>query len=688
MQGTKPIEGFCKSISTYKMESAPKKPRMQHCARNDMVTSSKTTSEGGASMDRGGSKSGDSPTTYSTTIEARLKALRLEMEALGVSSYLVGSEDAHQSEYVSDHDKRREWVSGFTGSAGTALVTKTKALLWTDGRYFLQARQQLSSSWSLMRIGEPKVPSLEDWVAQGGVEDYCVGVDPWLIGTDASRTLGNKLEAVGGMLVPIYGNLVDKVWIDQPMEPCCPVKMHPLELAGVSVPEKLASIRKLVCEEGASSLVIMALDEIAWLFNIRGNDVSFNPVAIASALLTQDRAFLFINEAKLQKETKQHLSDEHVTIRPYSALLDEIRALKMSSSKPPSQGDPVPQGRVLIDPHVCLAVRLTIPDGMALECPSPVALAKAIKNPCELEGLRNAHLRDGVALTSFLAWLERAVGLGEEGGGDGVGWPITECTAAEKLEEFRKTQAGYVCPSFETISGYGPNGSIIHYCAPKETARAIGTDNLFLLDSGAQYKDGTTDVTRTLHFGTPTAHHRRCFTLVLKGHIALARAVFPENTMGSKLDVLARTALWEVGLDYQHGTGHGVGAFLNVHEGPHGIHYYTRPNEQGIQIGMTTSNEPGYYEDGEFGLRIESVCICVEKKTDFTFAGRRRCTFETITWAPIQNKLIDVSMLTEVEREWLDNYHAKVRSNLLPLMCHNQLAQEYLLRETEPLVCN
>ncbi|CAM9717427.1 unnamed protein product, partial [Hapterophycus canaliculatus] len=252
-----------------------------------------------------------------------------------------------------------------------------------------------------------------------------------------------------------------------------------------------------------------------------------------------------------------------------------------------------------------------------------------------------------------------------------------------------KEQTGYVSLSFETISGYGPNGAVIHYAAQEETARSLGTDSLFLLDSGAQYTDGTTDVTRTVHFGTPTQHQRRCFTLVLKGHIALARAVFPEDTMGSKLDVLARLALWEAGLDYRHGTGHGVGAFLNVHEGPHGIHCRIRPNEQGIKIGMTTSNEPGYYEDGEFGLRIENVCICVEKKTPHNFAGKRSCTFETITMAPIQTKLIDASLLTVPEREWLDDYHATVLKTLGPLLKDtDEEAYAYLVRETRPLEIN
>ncbi|CAM9181008.1 unnamed protein product [Ectocarpus sp. 6 AP-2014] len=697
--------------------------------------------------------------------QEKLSLLRAAMQARGVSAYLVETQDAHQSEYVADHDKRREWLTGFTGSAGTALVTHTKALMWTDGRYFLQASQQLSADWMLMRLGEKDVPTLEQWLEQEaatvrdarvsaaaatttaaaeekekeedpavpgskatavsvavapaaadgaggekggvGVGGFRVGVDPWLLSAGMARTLTSKLAASGGSLVPISGNLVDEIWTDQPPVPRRPVRVHPLKFAGVGVPEKIAAVRKLVVKERASSLVVMAMDEVAWLFNIRGSDILYNPVAFAASLLTQEDAFLFIDTVKLGEGVEQHLMEAGVTIKPYDALLPELRTLKPKPSPAAAGTAPAPllpidsnngasasggsscdssgTGRVLMPSSLNLAVREAVPASLVLEKASPIALAKALKNDQELQGLREAHVRDGVALTAFLSWLERAMEAGEAGSGGGVGWPLTECTVAEKLDCFRKEQAGYVSLSFETISGYGPNGAVIHYAAKKETARDLGTDSLFLLDSGAQYTDGTTDVTRTVHFGSPTEHQRRCFTLVLKGHIALARAVFPEDTMGSKLDVLARLALWEAGLDYRHGTGHGVGAFLNVHEGPHGIHCRIRPNEQGIKIGMTTSNEPGYYEDGAFGLRIENVCICVEKKTQHNFAGKRSCTFETITMAPIQTKLIDVSMLTTQEREWLDDYHATVLATLGPLLKDNAEAFAYLVRETRPL---
>eukprot|EP00752_Nemacystus_decipiens_P016215 g14500.t1 len=691
----------------------------------------------------------------STPASSPLQLLREVMRERGLSAYLVETQDAHQSEYVADHDKRREWLTGFTGSAGTALVTSSKALMWTDGRYFLQANQQLSADWTLMRLGEQGVLSLEQWLEQeaaavrdaeaaseakegkgaagqalqqsdpvaaegglpnatsagegiegggAGTRGFRVGVDPWLLSTGTARSLTSKLTKNGGCLVPISGNLVDAIWTDQPPVPQRPVRIHPVRFAGVAVPEKLAAVRKLVVKERASSLVVMAMDEVAWLFNIRGSDILFNPVAIAAAFLTQEEAFLFIDAAKLGEDVRQHLKEAGVTVKPYEALLPELRSLKPeplapsapSSSPTPSAAPLVSsdssggrddgKGRVLLASSLNLAVMEAVPASLVLEGASPIALAKALKNDQELQGLREAHVRDGVALTAFLSWLERAMDAGEAGGGGGIGWPLTEFTVAEKLDRFRKEQAGYVSLSFETISGYGPNGAVIHYAAQKETARVLGTDSLFLLDSGAQYTDGTTDVTRTVHFGTPTEHQRRCFTLVLKGHIALARAVFPEDTMGSKLDVLARLALWEAGLDYRHGTGHGVGAFLNVHEGPHGIHCRIRPNEQGIKVGMTTSNEPGYYEDGEFGLRIENICICVEKETRHNFAGKRSCTFETITMAPIQTKLIDATLLTAEERGWLDDYHATVLATLGPLLKDSDRdAYAYLVRETRPL---
>eukprot|EP00752_Nemacystus_decipiens_P008249 g7376.t1 len=680
-----------------------------------------------------------------------LHLVRKVMRERGLSAYLVGTQDAHQNGYnIAEHDKRREWLTGFTGFAGTALVTSSKALLWTDGRYFRQASQQLSADWTLMYLGEQGVLSLEQWLeheaaavregeaaakagkeaaelghpssstavrgglpittsAHGGMggngvgtSGFRVGVDPRLMSTETARSLTSKLAKNGGCLVDISGNLVDAVWTDQPPVPQRPVRVHPVKFAGVAVPEKLAAVRKLVVEEGASSLVVMATDEVAWLFNIRGGDILFNAVAIAAAFLTQEDAFLFIDAVKLDEDVRQHLTEAGVTVKPYEALLPELRSLKPEPLTP--SGSPTPsaaqlvssdggssgrcggKGRVLMASSLSLAVMEAVPASLVLEGASPIALAKAVKNDQELQGLREAHVRDGVALTAFLSWLERAMDAGEAGGGGGIGWPLTEFTVAEKLDRFRKEQAGYVSRSFETVSGYGPNGALYHYAAQKETARTLGTDSLFLLDSGAQYTDGTTDVTRTVHFGTPTQHQRRCFTLVLKGHIALARAVFPEDTMGSKLDVLARLALWEAGLDYRHGTGHGVGAFLNVSEGPHRIHSRITPNEQGIKVGMTTSNEPGYYEDGEFGVRTESVCICVEKKTRHNFAGKRSCAFETITMAPIQAKLIDATLLTVDERKWLDDYHATVRATLGPLLKDSDRdAYAYLVRETRPL---
>jgi len=500
--------------------------------------------------------------------DAKLALLRARLVEAGLDALVVGSGDAHSSEYVAERDTRRAFISEFTGSAGTALITRDKALCWTDGRYFLQASLELSPAWTLMRSGDPGVPELNDWLLANMPDNSVVGVDGFLMTESQAGGICNVLKAKGISLKPTEDpNPVDYVWNTlgkQPAPPCAAVTVNSVH-AGQSHTDKIAVVQKKLratttaAGQSPTCFVVSMLDEIVWLFNIRGADVSYNPVVMAYAVVTLTEAHLFVDETKISEAVRQHLGPD-VVLHPYDAIEEFLRTTAAT-----------PGSIVGVDPlqlnwRLCRAVGTSIH-----RMTSPLTLAKAIKNDRELDGIRSAHIRDGAALTAFLHWLETTV--------KAAPLSITEYDVAVKIEEFRKKAGQHVSPSFDTIAGYGSNGAIIHYKPEAKTAAAIGVESLFLLDSGAQYLDGTTDVTRTLHFGTPTQRMIDCYTMVLKGHIALARAIFPETTLGSRLDSLARTALWAAGLDYNHGTGHGVGAFLNVHEGPHGIGFRKRDNE-------------------------------------------------------------------------------------------------------------
>lgn len=615
--------------------------------------------------------------------DSRLQRVRSVLAASGLDAFLVGSGDAHQSEYVSECQMRRAYVSGFTGSAGTALILKDKALLWTDGRYFLQASTELSEDWTLMKSGEPGVLEINDWIAANMSSGQIFGVDAFLISASQAKAMEKVLSAKNIKLMPTEGNPIDEVWIKEGTKPASPrgmLRIHDIGLSGKSHVTKIADLQSKLATLKVNAIVVSMLDEIMWLFNIRGSDVSYNPVAICYAVVTADKAHLFIDKEKVASEVIDHLG-ETVAIHPYESIEEFIKTLKEND------------GRIACDPmqlnwrlYRAIASDSTNTGSSASSSPSihemvsPLTLAKSIKNESELQGIREAHIRDGVALTAFLCWLENHV----RNNTDAV--PFTEYDVAVKIEEFRSKMQHHVGPSFTTIAGYGTNGAIIHYKPEKETAAPLGKDSLFLLDSGAQYLDGTTDVTRTLHFGTPTQRMIDCFTMVLKGHITLARVVFPEATTGSSIDCLARVPLWSSGLDFNHGTGHGVGAFLNVHEGPQGISFRKRENEVGFYAGMTTSNEPGYYEEGAFGIRIENVCITVEANTPNHFRGKKFCCFETVTLCPIKSTLINKSLLDPADIQWFNDYHKRVRDTLLPHMTtHFPEAVDYLLKETEPI---
>ncbi|KAJ3158864.1 hypothetical protein HDU86_002552 [Geranomyces michiganensis] len=602
---------------------------------------------------------------------SRLARLREIMKQHDVHAYIVPSEDAHQSEYIADVDGRRAYISGFTGSSGLAVVTLDKAALWTDGRYYLQASQQLDSNWTLMKVGLPKVPSKEDWLIEVLPKNSKVGLDPKLITISAARLLVDSFKKEGHTLKPITENLIDAVWgAEQPKRPVHKVVVHPDSYAGKSSAEKIAAVREEIeKKKNVWGFAVTALDEIAWLFNLRGSDIDYNPVFFSYALITKNEAVLYIDDSKLTDDVRQHLA-KGVTVSPYDQIFADLKSKGAAAGK---------DGKLWLDGRCSLALQNALGgEDLVTEARSPVQTAKAIKTEAELEGFRQSHIRDAAALCEFFAWLEKELMENKA--------TLSEVQAADKLEGFRRKQKDFVGLSFDTISSTGPNGAIIHYKPEEATCATIATDALYLCDSGAQYRDGTTDVTRTISLnGKPSAHERDAFTRVLKGHIQIDMAVFPRGTTGYLLDVLARTPLWAAGLDFRHGTGHGVGAFLNVHEGPHGIGTRIAYNDTPLEAGMTVTNEPGYYEDGKFGIRIENVLLVREVKTAHNFGDRGYLGFEHVTLFPMQAALIDVALLTPEERKWLNDYHAETWEKVSPLLEEGSDAKKWLKANTKKI---
>ncbi|CAN1232890.1 Aminopeptidase P2 [Linum perenne] len=612
--------------------------------------------------------------------DEKLKSLRGLFAGVGIDAYVIPSQDAHQSEFIAECYMRRGYVSGFTGSAGTAVVTKDKAALWTDGRYFLQAENQLSSSWMLMRAGNNGVPTPSEWLNDVLAPRAKVGIDPteqFLFSFDAAEELKGNIAMKDHKLVYLYDvNLVDEIWKEsRPEPPKEPIRVHELKYAGVDVGSKLSWLRTELIDAGSSAIVVSMLDEIAWLLNLRGGDVPHSPVMYAYLVVTMDNAKLFVDSSKVTPDVSSHLKNAGVQLRPYESILSEIESLALQGTE--LWLDPSSVNAAIVNSYrsACnheVKNRSLGPSGVFRA--SPVSLAKAVKNPSELEGMRNAHLRDAAALAQFWAWLEDEIQKGAK---------LTEVDVADKLLEFRKLQDGFIDTSFDTISGSGPNGAIIHYRAEPGSCSNVDSKNLFLLDSGAQYIDGTTDVTRTVHFGEPTSHEKECFTRVLQGHIALDQAVFPGNTIGFVLDAFARSFLWKIGLDYRHGTGHGVGAALNVHEGPQSISF-RYGNTTPLQKGMIVSNEPGYYEDHAFGIRIENLLHVKDANTPYRFGGIGYLDFEKLTFVPIQSKMVEVSLLSDAEIDWLNDYHSQVWDKVSPLV--EGSARQWLWDNTRQLV--
>jgi Xaa-Pro aminopeptidase len=594
------------------------------------------------------------------TSREKLTHIREEMASRGLHIYLVPSTDPHQSEYVPTCWQRRVWASGFTGSVGDLIVTRDAAFQFADGRYHLQVDAELrGSDVTPRKVGLPGVLDHDDHLRSILEPDMLVGVDPRVI----SHRRRGALEAVaasrGASLVLVDENLVDLAWDDQPPLPVTPVELHPTSRAGESRANRLKRLRKEMAAHDADAVVVAALDQIAWLLNLRGADVVYNPLSIAYLVVTRDDATLFVNPAKLTPAVTRELG-KVTAFRDYEEVVDAARAL----------GDL--GRRVWADPSSVSAWLVSALEGARLvDHPSPLPRMKARKNAVEMDGMRAAHVRDGVALTRFLHWLAENV----------PGRKETELSAARRLLAFREEAEGFRGPSFATISGYGPHGAIIHYRVSEESDAPLRPKGIYLIDSGGHYVDGTTDVTRTVLLGSrATKAQRDAFTRVLKGMIALSVAVFPEGTRGLRLDTLARQFLWATGLDYRHGTGHGVGSYMNVHEGPQSIG--VRCSGAALEVGNVQSNEPGYYADGEWGVRIENLIMVVpdeaRSRNGTPFFG-----FETLTLAPIDTRLIEVSLLTEAERAWLNAYHRRVKAILSPHL--DRGPRRYLADAAKPI---
>ncbi|TVR00521.1 MAG: aminopeptidase P family protein [Spirochaetaceae bacterium] len=587
----------------------------------------------------------------------RIISLREYMRRRGVHAWVVPSTDPHQGEYLPARWQARSWLSGFAGSAGTVVVTADRAGLWTDSRYFLEAEQALQGTGiELHRLGTSGILDYPAWLADALPTGSTVGVAAQTIAVSAYRALEATLHRAGIDLHP-GDDPFTEIWPDRPALPSDAAYLIGHAVTGRSRAEKLAELRRALSIHGATHCLVATLDDIAWLLNLRGSDVPFNPLVCGWILVGPETAEFCVDRAKFVEEAARDLEADGIHFQPYDEIEDLLRALPKDVT-------------LFLDPtKTNMALSAAIPAACTrIEGRHIVTTWKAIKNPTEQTHIRRSHIRDGVALTRFLCWLDSAWQTGS----------LTELSVSEVLREFRSAEEHYVGESFRTIAGFGPNGAVVHYSVTPESSLPILPDNLLLLDSGAHYRDGTTDITRVVPIGSPTAAQRSDFTLVLKAHIALATARFPAGTNGHRLDVIARSVLWRHLRNYGHGTGHGVGFFLNVHEGPQRI--AAEPNDVALLPGMLTSNEPGIYRADQYGIRIENLMLTREpEESEFgSFLS-----FETVSLCPIDRRLIDVSLLDEEERAWVNDYHARVESELLPHVAGADA--EWLTRQTAPL---
>ncbi|KAI9147909.1 Xaa-Pro aminopeptidase P [Paramyrothecium foliicola] len=611
---------------------------------------------------------------------SRLARLRGLMKERNVQIYIVPSEDSHSSEYIAACDARREFISGFTGSAGCAVVTLNQAALATDGRYFSQAEKQLDDNWTLLKQGLEDVPTWQEWCAEQSSGGQIVAVDPSLLAGSAAKKLAEKIHKSGGSdLLPLEENLIDAVWQEtRPPRPLEPVLVHKEHLAGKSVREKLVDLRKELEKKHSPGFLVSMLDEVAWLFNLRGSDIPYNPVFFSYAMVTPTSATLYVDKAKLDESCLSHLSANNVHIKPYDSIFKDARQLHAEITKANQENATNPHGSFLISNKASWALNRALGgEAMVDEIRSPIADSKAIKNDSEMAGMRACHIRDGAALIEYFAWLEDQLVAKKVS--------LDEVQAADKLENIRSRHEHFVGLSFPTISSTGPNAAVIHYGPERGNCAVIDPEHIYLCDSGAQYLDGTTDTTRTLHFGKPSDAEREAYTLVLKGNIALDMAVFPKGTTGYALDGLARQYLWKFGLDYRHGTGHGVGSYLNVHEGPIGIGTRIQHAEVALAPGNVISNEPGYYEDGNFGIRIENIIMVKETKTKHSFGDKPFLGFEHVTMVPYCQNLIDSNLLNETEKAWVNAYNREILDKTRSFFEQDPLTMAWLVRETQPI---
>ena len=572
---------------------------------------------------------------------ARIAALRAELKRRGLDGFVVPRADRQQNEYLPASEERLAWLTGFTGSAGAAAVLAERAALFVDGRYTVQAAAQIDAK--LFAIEHLVDSPPEQWLEQNLKSGAKLGYDPWLHTSESADRLRKACATAGAELVAVDNNPIDALWSDRPAPPAGPVSLRDIKLAGESAADKFKRIQAELKKLRADVLVVSDPQNVAWAFNIRGSDIAHTPLALAFAVIPREgKPALYVETAKLDNKTRPAL-EEIAAVRAPAELTSDLAQLKDKTVRldQASAADALTR---LVSGY----------GGKPVRGADPIALMKAVKNHAEIAGSRAAHKRDGVAMARFLAWLEREAPAGK----------LTEIDAVEALESFRRDSGLLKDISFPTISGSGPNGAIVHYRVTRATNRTIGKNELFLVDSGAQYEDGTTDITRTVAVGTPSDEMRDRFTRVLKGHIAIATAVFPENTSGAQLDPLARTALWQAGLDFDHGTGHGVGSYLSVHEGPARI---SKLGTVALRRGMILSNEPGYYKTGAYGIRIENLLLVIAAPEP-KGAEKPVNAFETLTLAPIDRRLIDSRLLTAKERNWIDSYHAHVQEVLSPLL--------------------
>ncbi len=590
-------------------------------------------------------------------LTARLAAFREELARRKLTGFVIPRADQQQNEYVAPSEERLAWLTGFTGSAGIAVVLSKEAAVFVDGRYTLQAAKQVDGkAWGVAPLVDPPP---ETWLEQHLVAGDRLGFDPWLHTSAAAERLAATCAKAGAELVAVESNPLDSVWTERPAPPLGPVAVHGTPFSGEAEADKLGRIRGEIAKLGADALVLSDSHAVAWTFNIRGADVSHTPLPLSYALVPREgRPTVFIDHRKLSNSARDHLEHNADVCEP-DALTPQLTELAQRGAS------------IALDSATAadaLSRLIAGAGGKVLRGNDPVALLKAVKNTTEIEGTRAAHRRDAAALARFLAWIDREAPSGA----------LTEIDTVEALETFRRDTGALKDVSFPTIAGTGANGAIVHYRVTRKTNRRIVPGDLLLIDSGAQYEDGTTDVTRTIAVGQPTPEMRDRFTRVLRGHIAIARAIFPDGTTGAQLDSFARQYLWQAGLDFEHGTGHGVGSYLSVHEGPARI---SKLGTTPLKRGMILSNEPGYYKTDAFGIRIENLELVVA--ADIAGAEKPMNGFETLTLAPIDRRLIDLSMLSENELAWLDDYHARVRREVRPHV--DEATKLWLDAATEPL---